>query len=76
MAVSRDEILADIKAAFPKAVVELTPLVDDDNHWKLTIAAYEFHGHSLVEQHQMVHRALKGKLGEQLHALQLITKLL
>ena len=76
MAVSREEILADLKKSFPTARLELTALVDDDDHWKLEIAASEFAGLSRVQQHQLVYRALNQKLEKNLHALQLITKLL
>ena len=76
MPVSRDSILADLKLSFPTAQVELTALVDDDDHWKLEIAAAEFVGLSRVQQHQLVYRALGDKLSTNLHALQLITKLL
>ncbi|MDI9314308.1 MAG: BolA/IbaG family iron-sulfur metabolism protein [Hydrotalea sp.] len=76
MPVSREDILADLKKSFPNAQVVLTPLVDDDDHWKLEIAATEFAGLSRVQQHQLVYRALNQKLARDLHALQLITKLL
>jgi len=32
-----------------------------------------FNGKSKIQQHQMVYKALKGKMGEQLHALALKT---
>lgn len=76
MPVSREEILSDLTAAFPKAEIELIALVDDDDHWKLTIAAKEFAGLNRVAQHQLVYSALQGKMHTRLHALQLITKLL
>ena len=40
---------------------------------KAEVIAASFAGKSRVQQHQMVYKALKGNMGEALHALQLET---
>ena len=70
---SAPEIEGMILAAMPDATVELTALVDDNDHWKAHVVAPEFTGKSRVQQHKMVYEALGGKMGGVLHALQLST---
>ncbi|MEO5706010.1 MAG: BolA/IbaG family iron-sulfur metabolism protein [Alteraurantiacibacter sp.] len=73
MAMAASEIEAMIKAALPDAEVEMTPLVDDGDHWKAHVTSAAFAGHSRVVQHKMVYDALGGRMGGVLHALQLST---
>ncbi|WAT18997.1 BolA/IbaG family iron-sulfur metabolism protein [Aurantiacibacter sp. MUD11] len=67
------QIEALIKAAIPDATVEIEALVDDNDHWLARVTSAEFAGKSRVQQHKMVHAALGGRLGGELHALQLHT---
>jgi stress-induced morphogen len=67
------EIEALIKAALPDATVEMQALADDNDHWLARVCSAEFAGKSRVQQHKLVHAALGGRLGGQLHALQLHT---
>ena len=46
----------------------------DNNHFEAKINSKNFVGKSKVEQHKMVYKALKGKMGNELHALALITE--
>jgi stress-induced morphogen len=66
-----------IRAAFPGAMVEITDLAGDGNHYAATVIAEEFRGLNRVRQHQLVYAALQGKMdgsrGE-LHALALTTR--
>lgn len=77
MAMEAAEIEHLIRAAFPTARIEVTDLAGDGNHYSATIVADEFRGLNRVKQHQLVYRALQGKMegsrGE-LHALALTTK--
>ena len=68
------EIERLIKAAIPDAQVELTALVNDDDHWAATVVSESFRGLSRVKQHQMVNAAFGHRLGGELHALQLTTR--
>ena len=42
------EIERLIKTALPDAVVELTPLADDGDHWAATVTSPAFKGLSLI----------------------------
>jgi stress-induced morphogen len=68
------EIERLIKAAIPDARVELTALANDDDHWAATVTAESFRGLTRVKQHQLVNAAFGGRLGTELHALQLTTR--
>ena len=67
------EIERLIKTALPDAVVELTPLADDGDHWAATVTSPAFKGLSRVRQHQLVQSAFGARLGTELHALALTT---
>ncbi len=73
MPMSGEDIRAAITSALPGAVVELTDLAGDDNHWAAHVRAPQFSGLSRVKQHQLVYAALGGRVGGVLHALQLTT---
>lgn len=62
-----------IKAAFPDAVVEITDLAGDDDHFKARVVSSAFAGKTRVQQHKMVYAALDGAMGGRLHALALET---
>jgi stress-induced morphogen len=62
-----------IKEAMPDAVVEIRDLAGDGDHYAASIISSAFEGKSRVQQHQMVYKALKGKMGGELHALALQT---
>lgn len=74
MPMPADEIRRLIKVALPDAVIELTPLADDNDHWAATVTSASFQGLSRVRQHQMVNAAFGGRLGGELHALALTTQ--
>ncbi|TRD12036.1 BolA family transcriptional regulator [Erythrobacter insulae] len=73
MPMSGPDIEAAIVAALPGAVVELTDLAGDDDHWAAKVTAPQFAGKPRVAQHKMVYAALGGKMGGELHALQVTT---
>lgn len=69
---------ADIKSlileAMPDAEIEIEDLAGDGDHYKAHIVSAAFNGKSRVQQHQLVYRALKGRMGGELHALALETE--
>jgi stress-induced morphogen len=73
MAMPAGEIEALIKAALPDADVEIRALVDDGDHYMARVTSTAFAGKSRVQQHKMVYEALGGRMGGELHALQLVT---
>tara|TARA_B100001769_G_C21781848_1_gene426598 strand:- start:26 stop:259 length:234 start_codon:yes stop_codon:yes gene_type:complete len=69
MAMNRNEIESLIKEAFPDAKINIQDLAGDENHYSATIASSIFKGKTKIEQHKMVYNSLKGKMGNELHAL-------
>ena len=67
------EIEALIVTAIPDARVEITDLRGDGDHYAARVVSASFAGMSRVRQHQAVYAALGGRMGGQLHALQLET---
>lgn len=45
----------------------------DGQHFEAVIASAEFRGKSMVQQHQLVYRALGERMQEQIHALSMKT---
>lgn len=73
MAMDSGEIKRLIQEAMPDAQVEIQDLRGDGDHYAAHIVAPEFKGKTRVQQHQMVYKALQGRMGGQLHALALYT---
>jgi stress-induced morphogen len=62
-----------IKAAIPDAEVTITDLAGDGDHYAARVVSAAFVGKSRVNRHKMVYEALGGRMGGELHALQLTT---
>ena len=73
MAMPAAEIAALIKTALPDAEVTIEDLAGDGDHYSARIVSAAFAGKSRVQQHKMVYEALGGRMGGELHALQLVT---
>ena len=73
MSLKVEEIKRLIKESIPDAEISINDLAGDENHYAATIISKEFSGISKIEQHKLVYKALKGKMGNELHALALNT---
>jgi len=73
MAMEASEIARLIKEAIPDAEVVIEDLRGDGDHYAAQVTSAIFVGKSRVQQHQLVYQALKGRMGDQLHALALQT---
>jgi stress-induced morphogen len=73
MAMDAGEIERLIKQGIPDAQIAIEDLRGDGDHYAATVVSASFIGKTRVQQHQMVYQALKGRMGEQLHALALQT---
>ena len=62
-----------IRTALPDAEVEITDLRGDGDHYAAHVVSKTFTGKTRVQQHQMVYDALRGGMGDTLHALALQT---
>jgi len=67
------EIERLIREDIPDAVVTIQDLRGDGDHYAAHVVSSQFAGKSRVQQHQMVYAALKGNMGDALHALALQT---
>ena len=73
MAMSSVEIEELIRASIPDARVTIEDLVGDGDHYACTVVSESFRGRSRVQQHQIVYAALRGRMGNELHALAIQT---
>jgi stress-induced morphogen len=73
MAMEASEIARLIKESLPDAEVKIEDLRGDGDHYAAKVVSAAFAGKSRVQQHQMVYEALRGRMGDQLHALALQT---
>ena len=73
MPMAADEIERLIRAAIPDARIEIRDLAGDGDHYAARVVSRSFEGMSRVRQHQAVYAALGGRVGGELHALQLET---
>ncbi len=73
MAMAASDIEQLIQAAIPDAEVTIRDLVGDGDHYAARVVSKSFTGLSRIKQHQAVYAALGGRMGGELHALQLET---
>ena len=73
MSMDAVEIETLIKEKLPDAQVRIEDLRGDGDHYSAYITSAEFVGKSRIQQHQLVYSALKGRMGNELHALALQT---
>ena len=73
MALPIEEIKKLITDSIPDASIEIKDLMGDSNHYSATIKSSKFNNLSKIEQHKLVYKSLKGKMGNELHALSLNT---
>ena len=74
MALSMKEIEELILKSIPDASIEIKDLMGDNNHYSAIIKSKIFKGMSRIDQHKLVYKSLKGKMGNELHALALTTE--
>lgn len=73
MPMSAVEIERLIRERLPDAEITIKDLAGDGDHYAAHIISEEFRGKTRVQQHQLVYEALRGNMGEALHALALQT---
>ena len=74
MAMNLKEIERLIKESIPDSIIEIQDLAGDGNHYSATVISSLFNGKTKIEQHKIVYASLKGKMGNELHALAIKTK--
>ena len=73
MPMAASEIERLIRDAIPDAEVTIRDLAGDGDHYAAKVVSRSFSGLPRVKQHQRVYAALGGRMGGELHALQLET---
>lgn len=73
MALSAREIEKMILEILPGATVEVQDMRGDGSQFAAHVISEQFVGKNRVQQHQLVYKALEGKIGGELHALSLQT---
>jgi stress-induced morphogen len=68
-----EDIVKFIEEDLPGAKVTIEDLRGDGDHYAAHVIYEGFKGKSRVQQHQMVYKSLKGRMGGELHALALQT---
>ncbi len=66
-----EDIRKLIESGIPDSLVEVEG--DDGTHFGAIIVSEEFDGKSMVQQHQLVYKALGEKMGSDIHALSIQT---
>jgi stress-induced morphogen len=70
------EIKSLIERALPGSRVTVSDLTGSGDHLAVAVAAPQFEGLGLVDQHRMIHAALKDRMApasQEIHALQIKT---
>ena len=74
MALPIEEIKKLIIASITDASIDIKDLMGDNNHYAAVIKSKMFNGLNRIEQHKLVYKSLKGKMGNELHALSITTE--
>lgn len=72
--ISPGELKAMIQAGLPEADVQVQDLTGGGDHYQVVVISPAFAGKNLVQQHQLVYRAVQSAMAtDQIHALALKT---
>jgi len=75
MALDQNTLIELLAQGLPGADIRIEDLRGDGEHYAAHVAYEKFDGKSRIQQHQMVYQALQGKMGGELHALQIHTSI-
>lgn len=71
---SSDQVAAMIQGAIPDAQVQVNDLTGGGDHFEVSVVSSEFEGRTLVQQHQLVYKAVQQAMSsEAIHAMALKT---
>ncbi len=69
-----DDIAALLRQKIPNAEVQVDDTRGDGRHFTAVVVSASFEGLSRIQQHQLVYKALGACVGEEVHALQIVTR--
>ncbi len=72
---SCEQVKEIIEAGIPGAAAEVSDLTGTSEHFNVRVVSGDFAGKSVIQQHKMVHEAVKDHFGDgkPIHALQIKT---
>ncbi|MGF1459022.1 MAG: BolA family protein [Leptolyngbyaceae cyanobacterium] len=72
--VTADQVISMIQSEMPDAEIKVNDLTGGGDHFEVTVVSKAFAGRSLVQQHQLVYKAVQTAMSsEAIHALALKT---
>lgn len=72
--VTAEQVISMIQAEMPDAEVQVNDLTGGGDHLEVTVVSSKFESRSLVQQHQLVYKAVQQAMSsEAIHALALKT---
>lgn len=71
---SAEDIELKVKEQINVESIRASDMTGGGDHWQLAVVSADFEGKTLVEQHQMVYKALGSWMHKEIHALALSTK--
>ncbi|HWX44461.1 MAG TPA: BolA/IbaG family iron-sulfur metabolism protein [Solirubrobacteraceae bacterium] len=69
-----EEIKQRIEAAIPGARAEVEDYTGGGDHFRATVTATAFAGHTRIDQHRLVYEVFGAEIGGPIHALSLKTE--
>lgn len=75
MSMTYDELFNILNTHFNENEIDIVDLAGDNDHWSVKIVSNKFEGMTKVKQHKFVYSLFEGKVGNELHALQLKTEI-
>lgn len=75
MSMTANEIKTLIHQHLPDADIRIEDLAGDGDHYAAYVCSSQFKGKTRIQQHQMIYKALEGKIGGDLHALAIFTSI-
>lgn len=74
MPMSREALEGALHNSFPESEIIVEDLAGDDDHWRVIVRSASFKDKPRIACHREVYAALDGAVGEELHALQVVTE--
>ncbi|MDQ6811607.1 MAG: BolA family transcriptional regulator [Actinomycetota bacterium] len=71
---SPEDIRQRIESSIPGAQAEVEDYTGGGDHFRATVTAAAFEGHSRIQQHRMVYEVFEDEIGGAIHALSLKTQ--
>ena len=69
-----EQVKKMLLAAFPGAEVDVRDMTGTGDHFEIFVSSKSFAGKPLIQQHQMVHKALESEMDRGIHAVQIKTR--